>query len=273
MKFGIIAGEGSFPHLAAKQISEKGGEIYAAALDGYASNEIERYSEAVLWAKIGQLKKTINFFRKNGVDEIILAGRVRHASLYSIKPDLLAVKLLAGVKDKRAATVLKAVCRLFEENGIRILSSIEPVKNLAFEEKIYTRRKPSAKQKKDIEFARKIASRLSGLDIGQTVIVKDGAVVAVEAMEGTDECILRAGKIAGSGCVIVKLARPDQDIRFDVPVIGLRTVKKAAEAGAAVIAAQKDYTLFFDREEALEEADRAGIAVEGIAAGERGVND
>jgi len=268
MKFGIIAGEGSFPVLVAEHLSKIGGAIYTAAIINHASNEIEKYSHSVLWAKIGEIRKTINFFKQNGVEKIILAGRVRHADIYSIKPDLTAIKMLAGLPDKRAATMLKAVCGLFEKEGMSILSSIEPVKDLAFEEKVYTRAKPSKKEKKDIDFARRIASKLSGLDIGQTVVVKDGVVVAVEGMEGTDECILRAARYAGEKTVIVKLARPEQDIRFDVPVIGLRTIKKAVEAKAAVVAAEKRRTLFFDRNDAVKLADDEGIVIVGINAAE-----
>jgi len=261
---GLIAGEGSFPLLVAGQLQKQGYDLKIAAIENHADNKIEEHASSVIWAHIGQLKKTIDFFKREGVKELILAGRVRHASVFSIRPDLTAVKLLASLKDKRAATMLKAVCGLFEKEDIKILSSVEPLKNMLFSEKSYTRRKPSKKEIKDMALAESAARVISARDIGQTAIVKDGVVVALEAMEGTDLCILRSGELAGAGTVVVKVGRPKNDTRFDVPVIGLRTVKKLVKAGASVLAAEAGSALFFEQEESVKLADENGISIVGV---------
>jgi len=262
--FGLIAGEGSFPALVAEHLVKKGYTLKIAAVKGFADENLAKHFKTVLWVNIGQLKKVIRFFRSENADRIILAGRVKHAGVYSIKPDLAAVKLLAGLKDKKASTLLKAVCDLFEKEGIRIMPSTEPVKELLFQKKSYTKTKPDKKTLHDISFARGIARKISGADIGQTVIVKDGIVVAVEAMEGTDECILRAGDLAERGTVCVKVARETLDTRFDVPVIGAGTLIKLARARAKAIACQQGCTLFFDQEKSVKIADENKISIVGI---------
>jgi len=261
---GLIAGEGSFPLLVAGQLKKQGYDLKIAAVENHADKKIEEYASSFIWAHIGQLKKTIDFFKREGVSELILAGRVRHASVFSIKPDLKAVKLIAALKDKRAATMLKAVCDLFEKDGIKILSSVEPLENMLFSEKVYTRRKPSKKEVRDMALAESAAKLISGRDIGQTAVVKDGVVVALEAMEGTDLCILRSGELAGAGTVVVKVGRPKNDTRFDVPVIGLRTVKKLVSAGASILAAEAGSALFFEQEESVKLADENGICIIGV---------
>ncbi|MDO9513142.1 MAG: UDP-2,3-diacylglucosamine diphosphatase LpxI [Elusimicrobiota bacterium] len=261
---GLIAGEGSFPILVAGQLRKQGYDLKIAAIQNHADGKIEEYASSFIWAHIGELKKTIDFFKSAGVKELILAGRVRHASVFSIKPDLKAVKLIASLKDKKAATMLKAVCDLFEKEGIKILSSVAPLESLLFREKVYTRRKPSKKELSNIALAESAAKLISGLDIGQTAVVKEGVVVALEAMEGTDACILRSGELAGAGTVVVKAARPKQDTRFDVPVIGLRTVKKLVRSGASVLAAEAGSALFFEQEESVALADEHHICILGI---------
>ncbi|MEA2081896.1 MAG: UDP-2,3-diacylglucosamine diphosphatase LpxI [Elusimicrobiota bacterium] len=261
---GLIAGEGSFPLLVARQLKKQGYDLKIAAIENHADKKIGEAASSFVWAHIGQLRKTIDFFKREGVEELILAGRVRHASVFSIKPDLKAVKLIASLKDKRAATMLKAVCDLFEKEGLKILSSVEPLKEMLFSAKVYTKRKPSGKEMKDISLAASAARLLSGRDIGQTATVKDGVVVAVEAMEGTDMCILRSGKLAGAGTVVVKVARPKQETRFDVPVVGLRTVRKLVQSGASVFAAEADSVLFFEQEESIRLADENGVCIIGV---------
>ncbi len=261
---GIIAGEGDFPVIIARQLAENGFKPKVAAIKNFTDEKISQFASRTAFLKLGEVKKAIDFFKNEKIKTVIMAGRVHHASLFDIKPDITAVKILAKAKDRRADTILKAVCEEFEKAGIKIVSSVEPLKNFLFEEKIYTRRKLTTKETENIKFAEEIAHKISDADIGQTVIVKDKTVVAVEAMEGTDACILRAGEVAGEGCVVVKTARPKQDFRFDVPVIGLRTIKKLARAKAAVLAAQAGTTLFFDRDEAIKLADENKISIIGI---------
>ncbi|PIV17747.1 MAG: DUF1009 domain-containing protein [Elusimicrobia bacterium CG03_land_8_20_14_0_80_50_18] len=261
---GLIAGEGSFPILVAEQLRKQGYDLKIAAVKDHAMGGIEQHASSFVWAHIGELKKTIDFFKGEGVKELILAGRVRHASVFSIKPDLKAVKLLASLKDKRVSTMLKAVCDLFEKEGIRILSSVGPLESMLFRERVYTRRKPSKRELKDISLAESAAKLISGQDIGQTAVVKDGVVVALEAMEGTDMCILRSGELAGSGTVVAKAVRASQDTRFDVPVIGLGTIKKLVRSGASVLAAEAGSALFFEERESVALADENGICVLGI---------
>ncbi|MCD6413442.1 MAG: UDP-2,3-diacylglucosamine diphosphatase LpxI [Elusimicrobia bacterium] len=261
---GIIAGEGDFPVIISRQLAEKGSKPKIAAIKNLTDETISQFASGIVFLKLGEVKKAIDFFKTEKIKTVIMAGRVRHASIFDIKPDLTAVKILARAKDKRADTILRAVCESFEKEGIKIVSSVEPLKDFLFEEKIYTKRKPTKKEIENIKFAEEIAHKISDADIGQTVAVKDKVVVAVEAMEGTDACILRAGRIAGSGCVIVKTARAKQDFRFDVPVVGIRTIKKLAEAKASALAAQAKATLFFDREEAVKLSNETGISIIGI---------
>jgi len=264
-KVGLIAGEGEFPLKIANALKEKNYFLSLIEISGFTNPEIRNFADEKIAVKLGQLQKTIKFLKKSDTRKVILAGRIKHTSVFSIKPDLLTIKILSKIPDKRAKSLLKAICDEFEKNGIKVLSSVELLSEFLAQEKVYTKRKPTKSQLKDIEFGKKIARQITALDIGQTVIVKDATVVAVEAMEGTNKCIERAGEIAGEGCVCVKFARPDQDFRFDVPVVGADTVQHLAKIKAKVLAIQKDLTLFLNPEKAIEIADKNGISIVGVA--------
>jgi DUF1009 family protein len=264
---GLIAGNGQFPLLLADEARRGGRTVVAAAIREETEPELERRTDRLEWFDLGQIKKTIEYFRSQGVEEAVMAGQVKHTQLFRrLKLDLTAVKLLAGLRDKKTDTILAAIAAEFQKAGVRLLPSTSYLEHLLAPVGVLTRAKPDAARKKDVELGFKTAKALGGLDLGQTVCVKDGAVLAVEAMEGTDACIRRAGSLCDGGFAVVKTAKPRQDLRFDVPVVGLRTLESLKEARAAVLAVEAGRTLFFDKDRFLREADAAGVAVVGAQA-------
>lgn len=226
---------------------------------------LESLSQTFHWVALGQIKKTIELLHGAGVEEAVMAGQVKHTQLFRrLKLDLTAVKLLATLRDKKTDTILGAVADEFAKSGIKLLPSTTYLGHLLAPEGVLTKAKPSSDQKKDIEFGFRTAKSVGGLDLGQTVCVKDQAVLAVEAMEGTDACIRRAGTLCDGGFTVAKAAKPRQDVRFDVPVIGERTIASLKESKAAVLAIEAGRTLFFDRDEFLKQANAAGIVVVGV---------
>ncbi|MBI4248716.1 MAG: UDP-2,3-diacylglucosamine diphosphatase LpxI [Elusimicrobia bacterium] len=286
-RIGLIAGSGQFPVLFAQEARRKGDDVIALALSGITSAEVEKLAAESHTFKLGQLEKPIQIFKKAGVKQAVMAGKVQHRSLFGdLRPDLRAVKMLARLKDKRTDTILGEVAKEFAKDGIELISSATYLSHLIPAPGVLTRTKPDAAQRRDIALGWTVAKSLSGLDVGQTVVVGGGAVVAVEAMEGTDACILRAGAVAGlasppaaaglrgllksaaakllaerGGLAVVKVAKPKQDFRFDLPVIGLTTLEVMKQAGASVLAVEAGRSLLFDREEFLRRADRDRVAV------------
>jgi DUF1009 family protein len=264
-KIGLIAGNGSFPLLFAAEARRQGETVIAVALIEEADPKIEQAVDAVAWHSLGQLGKTIRYFKDQGVTRAVMAGQVKHTQLFrDIVPDLLVTKLLARVVNKKADTLLSAVTKEFEDQGIQFLPSTTYLDHLLCPKGAVTRRKPNSSEQADIEFGLPLARSIAGSDIGQTLIVKDKTVVAVEAMEGTDACIRRAGQIAGPGCIIVKVARPKQDLRFDVPVTGPRTIESMKEAGAAVLAVEAGQTLLLQKDEILSLANASELCITGV---------
>jgi UDP-2,3-diacylglucosamine hydrolase len=261
---GLIAGNGQFPLLLARQAKEQGRRVVAVAIKEETDPALEKIADACHWLNLGQIKKTIETLRESGVEEAVMAGQVKHVSIFDLRHlDMTAVKLLAKVPDKKTDTLLAAVADEFAKAGITFLPSTTYLKDLLAPEGNLTSHRPTAAQKKDVEFGLKTAKALGGLDLGQTACVKDLAVLAVEAIEGTDACVRRAGTFQ-SGFTAAKTAKPRQDVRFDVPVIGLRTLEALREAKAAVLAVEAGKTLFFDKETFLKGADEAGLAVVGV---------
>jgi hypothetical protein len=214
---------------------------------------------------LGQLGRCISTLKSAGVSEAVMAGQVKHRQIFSgIVPDLKLMGLLARLAFKNTDSLIGAVADVLEEEGIRLLPSTLFLEDDLVQSGSMTRRKPSRAERADIEYGQRIARGIAGMDLGQTVVVKDRAAVALEAMEGTDEVIRRAGRIAGAGCVVVKVAKPRQDMRFDVPVAGAATLCAMKEAGAAVLALEAGRTLLLDREELLTGADAQGVCVFGM---------
>ena len=246
--------------------------VVALGLKGVTDPALEELVGGVEYFALGQISQPIAKLKAAGVQRAVMAGKVQHASLFGgVRPDLRALKLLAGLRDKRTDTILKAVAAEFSKEGIELLSSATFLAHLLVEEGALTSRRPSAEQFADIRLGWAAAKAVAGFDIGQTVVVSGGAVVAVEAMEGTDAAILRARDLARAhgqptALTVVKVAKPSQDMRFDIPVLGLDTLRVCAESGVAALAVQAGTTLIFDKTEFLRRADEQKLAVVGILA-------
>jgi DUF1009 family protein len=271
-KIGLIAGSGRFPLLLAQEAKRMGVEVVALGIPGVTDPALEPLVGKVQYFKLGQISKPIEALKAAGVSKAVMAGKVQHASLFGgIAPDMRAAKLLMRLKDKRTDTILKAVADEFAKDGIELLSSTTYLSGLIVKDGEVTKRRPDAAELADIKLGWRAAKALAGFDIGQTVVVKDGAVIAVEGMEGTDACIMRAAEIARSQgkkpmLTVVKVAKPNQDLRFDVPIIGLETLKTFAAASVSALALESGSTLIFDREEFVRLADEQRLAVTGYPA-------
>lgn len=268
---GIIAGAGRFPILVADGAKTAGCRVVAVAIKGEAPGELADHVEDIRWAGVAQLGKMIRHLKDMGATRAVLAGRVTKGKMYSplryIKycPDLRTLNLwFRRVQDKRDGTLLTAVADELECEGIHLEDSTTYVPDQLASEGCMTKKHPTAAQQKDIDFGIPIASELTALDIGQTIVVKEQVVVALEGVEGTDETIRRAHKLAGRNLVVIKASRPNQDFRFDVPTVGLDTLPVLRQCCVSVLAIEADRTLMLDRSEVIKEADKLGIAIVGF---------
>jgi UDP-2,3-diacylglucosamine hydrolase len=262
--WGLIAGNGRFPFLVLEGARSQGIEMAVIALKEEASPELEQVAKRLHWVSLGELSKAIELMQREGVKRAVMAGQVKHNKIFSaIRPDWKLAKLLFSLPRKNTDSLIGAVAKVFEEEGIQLVDSTLFLKPLLPEAGVLTRRAPNEHEAADMEYGLVVARRLAGMDIGQTVVIADRACVAVEAMEGTDETIARAARFAnGKPLVVVKVSKPLQDMRFDVPVVGLPTVKGMGEAGATALAIDASRTLLFDRIRLIETADAAGIAIQ-----------
>lgn len=262
-KIGLIAGEGRFPILFAEEARRMGHPVVVLGFKGVTDPELERHAFRVHYIKLGQLNHPIDLLKKEGVRRVIMAGKVQHRSIYDLQPDWRTVKVLARLKDRRTDTLLKAVADEMARDGIELMSSATYLSHLLAPAGVLTKKKPTAAQESDIELGWKAATELSGLDIGQTVVLSEGAVVALEAMEGTDACILRARDLVPRNVplTVVKAAKPGQDFRFDLPVLGLDTLEILKKARVQVLAVEAGKTLLLDRERLLKSLDQNGICL------------
>lgn len=265
--WGLIAGNGRFPFLVLEGARSQGIEMAVIALKEEASPELEKIAKRLHWVSLGELSKTIELLQQEGVTQAVMAGQVKHNKIFStIRPDWKLAKLLFSLPRKNTDALIGAVAHVLEDEGIRLVDSTIFLKPLVPQPGVLTRRAPTEHEAEDIAYGIGVARQIAGMDIGQTVVISDRACVAVEAMEGTDETIARAARIAGSKpLVVVKVSKPGQDMRFDVPVIGLPTIEQMKTAGATALAVDAGRTLLFDREKLIELADATGIAIEAIA--------
>jgi DUF1009 family protein len=247
---------------------DQGIDMAVIALREEAAPELEQVAARLHWVSLGELSRTLELLHQEGVTRAVMAGQVKHNQIFSsIRPDWRLAKLLFSLPRKNTDALIGAVARLLESEGIELVDSTAFLRPLVPEPGVLTRRAPDAREAADIAYGREIARQLAALDLGQAVVVSDRACVAIEAMEGTDETIERAARLAGGRpLVVVKVAKPRQDMRFDVPVVGLQTVEVMRRAGATALAIDSGRTLLFDRAELLESADAAGIAIEAFAA-------
>lgn len=243
----------------------KGYSVFAVGLKPLVDDEIAKYVDDIAFVNVGKLGKIISSLKKAGITEVVMAGKVPKTLLYNnrIIPDLRAAKVLMSLKDRKDDTILLALADELRKEGITLLETTLFTENIMATEGVMTKKKPTKDQIRDIEFGLPIAKHAGALDIGQTVVVKDRAVMAVEAIEGTDEAIKRGGILAGGDAVIVKVAKPGQDLRFDVPGVGRRTILAMAEVHASALALEAGACIIIDRDKVLREADELGISIIG----------
>ena len=264
--WGLIAGNGKFPFLVLEGARSRGIEMVVIAIREEASAELERVAPRLHWVSLGELSRTIELLHKEGVKQAVMAGQVKHNKIFSaIRPDWKLAKLLLSLPKKNTDSLIGAVAALLEEEGIHLVDSTAFLAPLLPEPGVLTRRRPDEAESEDIAYGREVARRLAEMDLGQTVVICDRACVAVEAMEGTDETIERAARLTdGKRLVVVKVSKPGQDMRFDVPVVGLRTIEVMKRSKATALAVDAGRTLLFDREKLMALADEAGIAIEAL---------
>jgi UDP-2,3-diacylglucosamine hydrolase len=272
-KLGLIAGNGKFPFLVLDAARAQGYEVVVAAIREEAFPEIESHgAAAVHWLSLGDLSKLIETFQREGVRRAIMAGQVRHKQIFSsIRPDWRLAKLLLSLTTRNTDSLLGAIAKVLADEGITLEKSTWLLDPLLVKSGVLTRRQPTDQEHKNIEYGRAVARRLAEHDIGQTVVIAESACVAVEAMEGTDAAIERAGQIMRSlhgdpstlsrALTVVKIAKPKQDMRFDVPVIGVKTIEVMRAAGASCLALDAEKCLLLDGQKVIDAANAAGIAI------------
>jgi DUF1009 family protein len=262
---GLIAGNGRFPFLVADAARRQGRRVVAVAIREETFPDLAGSVDAMHWVSLGQLGRCIEALKAEGVREAVMAGQVKHKQIFSdVVPDLKMMGLLARLAVKNTDSLIGAVADVLSREGIRLLPSTELLKEHMATPGAMTRRKPSKEERQDIDYGRQVARTLAGMDLGQTVVIKHRAAVALEAMEGTDEVIRRAARLAGPGTTVVKVAKPRQDMRFDVPVVGAGTLDVMREAGSRVLALEAGRTLLLEKAAFLDAAEDAGIAVWGM---------
>jgi UDP-2,3-diacylglucosamine hydrolase len=265
--WGLIAGNGRFPFLVLEGARSQGIEMAVIALKEEASPDLEKVAKRLHWVSLGELSKAIALMQQEGVNRAVMAGQVKHNKIFSaIRPDWKLAKLLFSLPKKNTDSLIGAVAKVFEEEGIQLVDSTMFLKPLLPEPGVLTRRAPDEREVTDMQYGLGIARHIAEMDVGQTVVIADRACVAVEAMEGTDEAITRAARVAeGKPLVVVKVSKPKQDMRFDVPVVGLPTVEAMKKSGATALAIDAGRTLLFDRDELIESANAAGIAIQAFS--------
>jgi DUF1009 family protein len=262
-RYGLIAGNGKFPFLILEAARSQNIDMVVAAIQEEAFPEIARATKTLHWVGLGQLSKLIKIFHQEQVTRVIMAGQVKHKQIFSsIVPDMKLLKLLTRLTSRNTDSLIGAVAQVLEEEGIHLLDSTLFLRPLLPDPGILTLRPPSEAERKDIEYGRHIAQEIARLDLGQTIVVREQACVAVEAMEGTDAVIRRAAEISGKKpLTVVKVSKPNQDMRFDVPVIGLPTIQLMADMNATALAIDALKTLVIDREKAIDLANHFHISI------------
>ncbi len=259
---GVIAGNGRFPILFAQSARRGGRKVVVVAHEGETLPEISAVADVLDWVKLGQLGKMIKVFKTAGVTEAVMCGGITKSRMFSkVRPDFRGATLFFKMKSRQDDGLLRAVAREFEDEGIQIRESTLYVPELLAAPGCYTKKKPSPSEESDLQLGFQTAKGIGRLDIGQAVVVRAGTIVAVEAMEGTDAMIERGGTLAGKNAVVVKVSKPSQDLRFDVPSVGIDTVRKMLQSGCSVLGLEAGKTLVFDKEEMVKEADRHRICI------------
>lgn len=265
-RLGLIAGNGKFPFLLAREAKAQGYQVIAAGIQGDTSWTLKFFVDQWALFHVGDLAKMFNYFKAAQATEVIMAGQVNQAHLFdqNLALDSTFQEIFMALKDRKADTIFAAVADKLQKYGIHLLDSTVLLTAYLAPKGTLTRRGPTLKELADMEFGRTLAKDMGGMDIGQTVVVKEKAIVAIEAMEGTDKAILRGGRIARQGAVVVKMSKPQQDVRFDVPVIGPRTIKYMIKTHARCLAIEAERTLIIDRNTCVQLANKSGITIVAI---------
>ncbi len=262
MKIGLIAGGGQFPILFSKKAEQKGYEVHAAAYVNEASKEIAGCVKSVQWLHLGQIGRLVKFFKANGIDKAVMMGTIKKTGIFKdIKPDLKALSFIATRKHSHDDSILTAFADLLEKEGISIQPSTFLLPELLSEKGCWTKRKPDKAEKRDIIIGWKMARGIGSLDIGQCVVISNGTVLAVEAVDGTDATIKRGAGFADGSAVVVKLSKPGQDLRFDLPSSGCETIRTMHKAGASVLVLEAGKSIAFDKDDMILLADRCDISI------------
>ncbi len=262
MKLGLIAGNGKFPFLVLEGAKRAGASVAVAAIREETDPGIERLADRVTWVGIGQLGKMLRFFKDEGVDKAIMAGQVKHVQIFSRAiPDVRMLKMLLRLPRRNTDALIGAVASELAAEGIELIDSTSFLKDQLPQAGTLTKRAPDERERGDIEYGLEIAGEIARLDLGQTIVVRERACVAIEAMEGTDAVIRRAGELVRGRLTVVKIAKPDQDMRFDVPVVGVPTIESMIEASATCLCLSAGKTLMFDREETIKLANKNKIVI------------
>ncbi len=262
----IIAGGGQFPRLFIEAAHGEGRRVVVVAHQGESDREALAGADAVTWVKLGQLGKIISFLHREGAREAVFLGTIAKTRIFrDVLPDFKALSLWNKIDRRQDDAILRAFAGALEEEGVAVLESTVYLRHLLFPRGVLTRKKPNAAQRQDIAFGWHNARAIGQLDIGQCVVVRDGTVLAVEAIEGTDATILRGGSLAREKAVVVKVKKPGQDFRFDLPATGVTTIETLHSVKGAVLAVEAGQSLLFDRERVIEAANRAGIVVVGVS--------
>ena len=262
MRIGLIAGSGQFPIIFCERAREHGYEIYAVGYLNEADPNLTDYVEDILWLHLGKINRLIQFFKKHEIDAVVMMGAVRKTSLFKdLKPDLKALSLLAGMRHTHDDGVLRAFADCLGKNGIQVKPSTFLLPDLLAKPGCWTKRKPSRSEKADIKLGWTLAKEIGRLDIGQCVVVGGGSILAVEAIDGTDATIRRGGELGQGNAVVVKVCKPIQDERFDVPAVGVQTIISMQESNASLLAVEAGKAVVFDKEAMILAADEAGITI------------
>lgn len=265
MKFGLIAGNGKFPFMVVEGARKSGVELVVAAIREETDPAMDQRAERVKWVGIGQLGRMIRFFKEEGVEKAIMAGQVKHVQIFSrAVPDARMLKVLLRLPRRNTDSLIGAIASELQSEGIELVDSTCFLQDSLPQPGTLTRRQPQKQEREDIEYGLEIAREIARLDLGQTIVVRGKACVAIEAMEGTDETIRRAGNLVNGRLTVVKVAKPNQDMRFDVPVVGVPTIEAMVDAGATCLCITAGKTLMFDRPDMIRTADSHKISITAV---------
>ncbi len=265
MRIGLIAGGGDFPKLFLKKAMGKGYKVFVAAYINEADKNLKNYTDSIEWLRLGQINRLLKFFKKNNVDQAVMLGTIKKTRIFSdIRPDFKALSFFANIKQTHDDSILVSFANLLEKEGIKIKPSTFLLPELINKKGCWTKRKPSKTETQDIIAGWPIAKAIGKFDIGQCILVSNGSILAVEAIDGTDATILRGGALADKEAVVVKISKPDQDLRFDLPCSGCDTIETMHKAGASVLVVEAEKSISFDRGNMVILANKYNIAIQAM---------